>query len=109
MIVSVVNRATPVFTQTFYDHIFVSEDAQAHIVVSDAVKASSPDGSDVVYSIEDGDPEQQFDVDFNSGTAQALLAFIQTELTVFVCRNHHYTAIVGLRDPVSLSSSRSST
>ena len=67
LIVSVINRATPVFSLQFYGDIMVSEDVQPHTVVSDAVKASSPDGSDIYFTIEDGDPLQQFDIDFETG------------------------------------------
>ena len=68
VIVSIVNRATPVFTQPFYGVVSVLEDAQPHTVVTDVVKASSPDGSIIYYTIEQGDPLQQFDIDFTTGT-----------------------------------------
>jgi len=74
LIVSVINHATPVFTQQFYGDISVSENAQLHTVVSDAVKASSPDGSDIHFTIEDGDPFQQFDIDFETGLSLCSLA-----------------------------------
>lgn len=64
---SVINRATPVFTSPFYGGVSVQEDAQSHTVVTAEVKAASPDASDVFYSIEEGDPLQQFDVDFARG------------------------------------------
>nr|CAB3244827.1 protocadherin Fat 1 [Phallusia mammillata] len=70
--VSVINRATPVFTSPFYGGISIQEDAQSHTVVTAEVKAASPDASEVFYSIEEGDPLQQFDIDFARGTITTL-------------------------------------
>uniref|UniRef100_H2ZGK9 Uncharacterized protein n=1 Tax=Ciona savignyi TaxID=51511 RepID=H2ZGK9_CIOSA len=69
---SLVNRATPVFTQSFYDAIMVPEDAKAHTVITSSVQAASPDSSDVYYTIEGGDSLQQFDIDFVGGTITTL-------------------------------------
>ena len=70
--VSVVDRATPVFTSPFYGNLLVSEDAQPHTVVTSSVSASSPDASEVYYTIEDGDPLQEFDIDFRQGNLLTL-------------------------------------
>ena len=67
------NRATPVFSQQFYDAIIVSEDAKPYTVVTDSIKAASPDGSAIYFTIEDGDPMQIFDIDFLTGSISLLL------------------------------------
>ena len=65
--VSFVDEDSPVFTQQFYSAIAVSESAQSFTVVTDVIKATTPDDSDIFYTIEDGDPDKVFDIDFLEG------------------------------------------
>nr|XP_018670260.2 protocadherin Fat 1 [Ciona intestinalis] len=92
--ISLVNRATPVFTMPFYDEIMVPEDAKLHTVVTSDVLASSPDGSDVYYTIESGDPLQLFDIDFIGGT-------ITTMGSLDFEKRNHYQLRVRARDAAS--------
>ena len=67
--ISLVNKATPVFTQLFYDDVEISEEAEPHSVVTSSVKASSPLSDQVYYTIESGDELNLFDIDFKKGTS----------------------------------------
>ena len=65
--ISLVNKATPVFTQLFYDNVEISEEAVPHSVVTTSVKAWSPQSDQVYYTIESGDEFNLFDIDFKKG------------------------------------------
>ena len=62
---SVVNQATPVFTEPFYA-VTVPENLPPQTTVV-SVQASSPTGRKLIYSITDGDKYNEFTVDFNTG------------------------------------------
>ncbi|XP_076815367.1 protocadherin Fat 1-like isoform X2 [Clavelina lepadiformis] len=70
--VSVINRATPIFTEPVYGGFEIPENAKAHTVVTTDIQASSPEGSNVFYTIEYGDTFHQFDIDFVGGTLTSL-------------------------------------
>ena len=62
-----VDENTPIFTQIFYGEIFVLENAQPFTVVTDVAKASGLEDSKVFYSIENGDEDKDFDIDYRDG------------------------------------------
>ncbi|XP_061441071.1 protocadherin Fat 1 isoform X1 [Rhineura floridana] len=63
--VTVVNKAMPVFERAFYS-TEIPENIQVHSPVVH-VQANSPEGLKVFYSITDGDPLNQFTINFNTG------------------------------------------
>ncbi|XP_078250090.1 protocadherin Fat 1 isoform X4 [Pogona vitticeps] len=63
--VTVVNKAMPVFEKSFYS-AEIPENIQIHSPVVH-VQANSPEGLKVFYSITDGDPFNQFSINFNTG------------------------------------------
>nr|XP_033799788.1 protocadherin Fat 1 isoform X2 [Geotrypetes seraphini] len=63
--ITVMNKAMPVFEKPFYS-IEIAENIQLHSPVVH-VQANSPEGLRVVYIIKDGDPFNQFAINFNTG------------------------------------------
>ncbi|XP_066489067.1 protocadherin Fat 1 isoform X4 [Tiliqua scincoides] len=63
--ITVVNKAMPVFEKPFYS-AEIPENIQVHSPVVH-VQANSPEGMKVFYSITDGDPFNQFTINFNTG------------------------------------------
>ncbi|XP_078601386.1 protocadherin Fat 1-like isoform X2 [Branchiostoma floridae x Branchiostoma japonicum] len=63
--VTVMNKAMPVFEKPFYA-VSIPENIQLHTPVIN-IKAASPDGLKLIYSITDGDPFNQFNIDFDTG------------------------------------------
>ncbi|XP_074848983.1 protocadherin Fat 1 isoform X2 [Carettochelys insculpta] len=63
--ITVMNKAMPVFEKPFYS-AEIPENIQLHSPVVH-VQANSPEGLKVFYSITDGDPFNQFTINFNTG------------------------------------------
>lgn len=63
--IRVVDKETPIFDQQNYA-AEVLEDARVGVLVM-TIKARSPSGSNVLYSITHGDPLNQFSIDFRTG------------------------------------------
>ncbi|XP_062865096.1 protocadherin Fat 1a [Trichomycterus rosablanca] len=63
--ITVVNKAVPVFEKTFYS-LEISENIQVHTPIVH-VQASNSEGPKVVYTISEGDPYNQFSINFNTG------------------------------------------
>ncbi|XP_053315030.1 protocadherin Fat 1 [Spea bombifrons] len=63
--ITVMNKAMPVFEKPFYS-AEIAENAQLHSPVVH-VQANSPEGLRIIYSITDGDPFSQFNINFNTG------------------------------------------
>ncbi|KAM8938795.1 protocadherin Fat 1 isoform 2-T2 [Pelodytes ibericus] len=63
--VTVMNKAMPVFEKPFYSSE-IAENAQLHSPVVH-VQANSPEGLRIIYSIIDGDPFSQFNINYNTG------------------------------------------
>uniref|UniRef100_A0A8C5QK66 Protocadherin Fat 3 n=1 Tax=Leptobrachium leishanense TaxID=445787 RepID=A0A8C5QK66_9ANUR len=63
--VTIVNKAMPVFDKAFYT-AFVDEDVEMHTPML-SINATSPEGQGIIYTIVDGDPYNQFNIDFNTG------------------------------------------
>ncbi|XP_075052740.1 protocadherin Fat 1 isoform X1 [Mixophyes fleayi] len=63
--ITVMNKAMPVFEKPFYSAL-ITENAQLHSPVVH-VQANSPEGLRIIYSITDGDPFSQFNINFNTG------------------------------------------
>ncbi|XP_053312519.1 protocadherin Fat 3 [Spea bombifrons] len=63
--VTIVNKAMPIFDKAFYT-ASVNEDVEMHTPIL-SINATSPEGQDIIYTIVDGDPYNQFNIDFNTG------------------------------------------
>ncbi|XP_061626492.1 protocadherin Fat 1a isoform X2 [Phyllopteryx taeniolatus] len=63
--ITVVNQAVPIFEKPFYN-IEIPENVQVHSPVLH-VQASDSEGPRIVYTISEGDPFNQFSIDFNTG------------------------------------------
>nr|XP_020476445.1 protocadherin Fat 1 isoform X3 [Monopterus albus] len=68
--VRVVNKAMPVFERPFYS-IEIPENIQLHTPVLH-VQASDSEGPRTVYTISEGDPFEQFSIDFNTGVIHVI-------------------------------------
>ncbi len=63
--VKVMNKATPIFDESFY-RVAVPENLPLHGAVA-SIEARSPTGGKLIYSISGGDVYGEFAVDFNTG------------------------------------------
>ncbi|KAF7206514.1 protocadherin Fat 3-like [Nothobranchius furzeri] len=70
VVVTVVNKAMPVFDKPFYG-ITVREDVDVSASVL-CINASSPEGQDIIFTITDGDPFLQFDIGFDTGVISVI-------------------------------------
>ncbi|XP_043928134.1 protocadherin Fat 3 isoform X2 [Protopterus annectens] len=68
--ITVVNKAMPVFDRPFY-RISVNEDVQPNTPVL-SINATSPEGQGIIYTIVDGDPDYQFNIDFDTGVLSVI-------------------------------------
>lgn len=68
--ITVMNKAMPVFEKPFYSAV-IAENAQLHSPVVH-VQANSPEGLRIIYSITDGDPFSQFNINFNTGVINVI-------------------------------------
>ncbi|TSN95695.1 Protocadherin Fat 1 [Bagarius yarrelli] len=66
--ITVVDKAIPVFEKPFYS-LEIPENVQLHVPVIH-VQASNSEGPKVVYTITEGDPYNQFYINFNTGVIQ---------------------------------------
>lgn len=69
--ITVINEATPIFTQQFYS-ISIPENTPSHTAVL-SIEATSPTGKKLIYSINGGDDFDEFGVDFNTGVYLTLV------------------------------------
>ena len=63
--VKVVDKETPIFDQQNYAAV-IPENVRVGTLVK-VIRARSPSGSNVLYSITQGDPLNQFSIDFRTG------------------------------------------
>ncbi|XP_067312718.1 protocadherin Fat 1 [Pseudorasbora parva] len=70
VIISVVNKATPVFERPFYK-IVIPENVQIRTSILQVV-ANQSAGPCTVYSISEGNPFNQFNINFNSGLIEVI-------------------------------------
>ncbi|MBN3304009.1 FAT3 protein, partial [Amia calva] len=70
--ITVVNKAMPVFDKSFYA-TSVNEDIVVHTPVL-SINATSPEGQNIIYTIVDGDPYMQFNIDFDTGIISVINA-----------------------------------
>lgn len=68
--ITVVDKAIPVFEKPFYS-LEIPENVQLHIPIIH-VQASNSEGPRVVYTITEGDPYNQFYINFNTGVIQVV-------------------------------------
>uniref|UniRef100_A0A8C4NG34 FAT atypical cadherin 1 n=1 Tax=Eptatretus burgeri TaxID=7764 RepID=A0A8C4NG34_EPTBU len=68
--ITVINKAMPIFDRSFYS-TRVAENVEPHTAVLH-LQANSPEGLPLFFSITDGDPFNQFSMDFNTGTLTVL-------------------------------------
>ncbi|XP_032878328.1 protocadherin Fat 3 isoform X3 [Amblyraja radiata] len=63
--ITVINKAMPVFAKPFYVKT-VNEDIQPHTPIL-SINATSPEGQSLIYTITDGNPLNQFNINFYTG------------------------------------------
>lgn len=66
MTVKLVDKSMPVFDKQFYS-VSTPEDVALHSPLPVTIKAESPLGRKLIYSIVAGDPFEEFAVDFSTG------------------------------------------
>ncbi|XP_075448649.1 protocadherin Fat 3 isoform X3 [Ascaphus truei] len=78
--VTIVNKAMPVFHKAFYT-ASVNEDVKMHTSIL-IINATSPEGQGIIYTIVDGDPYNQFNIDFETGVL-SVISPLDFELNTF--------------------------
>uniref|UniRef100_A0A4W3IWA4 FAT atypical cadherin 3a n=1 Tax=Callorhinchus milii TaxID=7868 RepID=A0A4W3IWA4_CALMI len=68
--ITVVNKAMPVFAKPFY-LAAVNEDIQPHTPII-SINATSPEGQSLIYTITDGNPLNQFNINFDTGVISVI-------------------------------------
>ncbi|XP_041440520.1 protocadherin Fat 3 isoform X2 [Xenopus laevis] len=68
--ITIVNKAMPVFAKAFYT-ASVDEDVEMHSPIL-SINATSPEGEGIIYTIVDGDPYNQFNIDFDTGVLSVI-------------------------------------
>nr|XP_014352631.1 PREDICTED: protocadherin Fat 3 [Latimeria chalumnae] len=68
--ITVVNKAMPVFDKPFYSTT-INEDIQPHTAIL-SINATSPEGQSIIYTIVDGDPYNQYNIDFDTGVISVI-------------------------------------
>ncbi|KAJ7419437.1 FAT atypical cadherin 3 [Willisornis vidua] len=68
--ITIVNKAMPVFDKPFYT-ASVNEDVEMHTPIL-SINATSPEGQGIIYIIVDGDPYNQFNIDFDTGVLSVI-------------------------------------
>ncbi|XP_028656255.1 protocadherin Fat 3a isoform X1 [Erpetoichthys calabaricus] len=76
--ITVVNKAMPVFDKPFYA-TSVNEDIEAHTPIL-SINATSPEGQNIIYTIVEGDPYNQFNIDFDTGVL-SVISLLDYEVT----------------------------
>ncbi|XP_069746951.1 protocadherin Fat 3-like isoform X3 [Narcine bancroftii] len=68
--ITVVNKAMPVFAKPFYVKT-INEDIQTHTPIL-SINATSPEGQSLIYTITEGNPLNQFNINFYTGVISVI-------------------------------------
>ncbi|KYO28523.1 hypothetical protein Y1Q_0005325 [Alligator mississippiensis] len=98
--ITIVNKAMPVFDKPFYT-ASVNEDIEMHTPIL-SINATSPEGQGIIYIIVDGDPYNQFNIDFDTGVLSVISPLDYEENSVFKLTVRASDALTGARAEVTV-------
>uniref|UniRef100_A0A5F8H1R8 Protocadherin Fat 3 n=1 Tax=Monodelphis domestica TaxID=13616 RepID=A0A5F8H1R8_MONDO len=98
--ITIVNKAMPVFDKPFYT-TSVNEDIEMHTPIL-SINATSPEGQGIIYIIVDGDPYNQFNIDFDTGVLNVISPLDYEVTPVFKLTVRASDALTGARAEVTV-------
>ncbi|XP_038617667.1 protocadherin Fat 3 isoform X2 [Tachyglossus aculeatus] len=98
--ITIVNKAMPIFDRPFY-MASVSEDVEMHTPVL-GINATSPEGQGIIYILVDGDPYNQFNVDFDTGVLSVISPLDYETASAFKLTVRASDAVTGARAEVTV-------
>ncbi|XP_008170058.2 protocadherin Fat 3 isoform X1 [Chrysemys picta bellii] len=98
--ITIVNKAMPVFDKPFYT-ASVNEDIEMHTPIL-SINATSPEGQGIIYIIVDGDPYNQFNIDFDTGVLSVISPLDYEVNSVFKLTVRASDALTGARAEVTV-------
>ncbi|XP_062983238.1 protocadherin Fat 3 isoform X3 [Elgaria multicarinata webbii] len=98
--ITIVNKAMPVFDKPFYTAL-VNEDIEMHTPIL-SINATSPEGQGIIYIIVDGDPYNQFNIDFDTGVLSVISPLDYEENPIFKLTVRASDALTGARAEVTV-------
>uniref|UniRef100_A0A8D2KYN3 Cadherin domain-containing protein n=1 Tax=Varanus komodoensis TaxID=61221 RepID=A0A8D2KYN3_VARKO len=98
--ITIVNKAMPVFDKPFYT-ASVNEDVEMHTPIL-SINATSPEGQDIIYIIVDGDPYNQFNIDFDTGVLSVISPLDYEISPIFKLTVRASDALTGARAEVTV-------
>ncbi|XP_029458167.1 protocadherin Fat 3 isoform X3 [Rhinatrema bivittatum] len=98
--ITIVNKAMPVFDKPFYT-ASANEDIEMHTPVL-SINATSPEGQGIIYTIVDGDPYNQFNIDFDTGVLSVISPLDYEVNPVFKLTVRASDALTGARAEVTV-------
>ncbi|XP_030415053.1 LOW QUALITY PROTEIN: protocadherin Fat 3 [Gopherus evgoodei] len=100
LLITIVNKAMPVFDKPFYT-ASVNEDIEMHTPIL-SINATSPEGQGIIYIIVDGDPYNQFNIDFDTGILSVISPLDYEVNSVFKLTVRASDALTGARAEVTV-------
>ncbi|XP_074840113.1 protocadherin Fat 3 isoform X2 [Carettochelys insculpta] len=98
--ITIVNKAMPVFDKPFYT-ASINEDIEMHTPVL-SINATSPEGQGIIYIIVDGDPYNQFNIEFDTGVLSVISPLDYEVNSVFKLTVRASDALTGARAEVTV-------
>ncbi|XP_078459193.1 protocadherin Fat 1-like isoform X2 [Lampetra planeri] len=98
--VTVINKAMPIFERPFYSKS-VPENIKPHTPILN-LQAKSPEGLPLIFSITDGDPFNQFSIDFNTGVVNVIGSLDHETQTTFKLTVRATDSVTGSHAEVNL-------
>nr|XP_006112264.1 protocadherin Fat 3 isoform X1 [Pelodiscus sinensis]XP_006112265.1 protocadherin Fat 3 isoform X1 [Pelodiscus sinensis]XP_025044455.1 protocadherin Fat 3 isoform X1 [Pelodiscus sinensis]XP_025044460.1 protocadherin Fat 3 isoform X1 [Pelodiscus sinensis] len=98
--ITIVNKAMPVFDKPFYT-ASVNEDVEMHTPIL-SINATSPEGQGIIYIIVDGDPYNQFNIEFDTGVLSVISPLDYEVNSVFKLTVRASDALTGARAEVTV-------
>nr|XP_033804886.1 protocadherin Fat 3 isoform X2 [Geotrypetes seraphini] len=98
--ITIVNKAMPVFNKPFYT-ASINEDIEMHTPIL-SINATSPEGQGIIYTIVDGDPYNQFNIDFDTGVLSVVSPLDYEINSVFKLTVRASDALTGARAEVAV-------
>uniref|UniRef100_A0A8V5FTW4 Uncharacterized protein n=1 Tax=Melopsittacus undulatus TaxID=13146 RepID=A0A8V5FTW4_MELUD len=98
--ITIVNKAMPVFDKPFYT-ASVNEDVEMHTPIL-GINATSPEGQGIIYIIVDGDPYNQFNIDFDTGVLSVISPLDYETNSLFKLVVRASDALTGARAEVTV-------
>ncbi|XP_026562609.1 protocadherin Fat 3 isoform X2 [Pseudonaja textilis] len=98
--ITIVNKAMPVFDKPFYT-ASVNEDIEMNTPIL-SINATSPEGQGIIYIIVDGDPYNQFNIDFDTGVLSVISPLDYELNPIFKLTVRASDALTGARAEVTV-------